>query len=163
MRAILIGILLIGVAPLIQAQSIERSAIGTAGQSVNTSTLELDISVGEVITAQSQTGINPQLSQGYVQPQIRSNISVLELKKSAFSLVAYPNPVTDQLNIKIESAIRESYIYGLYDLSGRLVLSGNINGFSGLVNTGGLSNGTYVLKLQTADLSSSQSIRFVKM
>lgn len=161
MKYILMIMLLLGAVNLSHAQSLEREVIGSAGISTSASGIELDYNVGETVTLKG--GTSNQVTQGFVQPTMRSNVSVLELNKASFSILAYPNPVNDLLNIIIESAQSEPYIYSVYDLSGRIVSKGNLDGLRGTVNTSALSNGTYVLKLQKADLSSTQSIRFIKM
>ena len=66
----------------------------------------------------------------------------------------YPNPVKDVLNV---SGCGDSFSYEIVDLTGRTVARGKS---VGTIGVSGLSNGVYLLKLQTEKQQSC--LRFVK-
>ena len=70
--------------------------------------------------------------------------SVNGMTKTSFSL--YPNPVTNQLNLTFNESIYTSY--RIYDLTGRSVLSGTVNGEDNMqIYVGSMQNGTYLLTI----------------
>lgn len=70
--------------------------------------------------------------------------SVNGMAKTSFSL--YPNPVTNQLNLTFNESIYTSYT--IYDLTGRSVLSGTVNGEDNMqIHVGSMQNGTYLLTI----------------
>ena len=70
--------------------------------------------------------------------------SVNGMAKTSFSL--YPNPVTNQLNLTFNESIYTSYT--IYDLTGRSVLSGTVNGENNMqIYVGSMQNGTYLLTI----------------
>lgn len=72
-------------------------------------------------------------------------IGVEELNSSAFSLS--PNPATDQLMISFASSQQNNTI-NVFDESGKLVLSQQVNGTQDRVNISELAVGTYSLSIQ---------------
>lgn len=77
---------------------------------------------------------------------------------NAASLVVYPNPVTDLLNI---SGKTELSGIAVVNLLGQTVLSQKVSGTTVTLNTGSLQNGTYILKVTSAD-GGSASMKIVK-
>lgn len=70
--------------------------------------------------------------------------SVDDITKTAFSL--YPNPATDRLNVSFNESMYTTY--QIYDLTGREIISGTINGKNNIqINVGSLQTGTYLLKV----------------
>jgi len=74
---------------------------------------------------------------------------------------AYPNPVIDRLNIKIDDD--ENYSIEVYDLSGKLVYAKNdITKSNSSINLTDLKNGLYIGKLKpTSDDTISKEIKIV--
>ncbi|PCJ38480.1 MAG: hypothetical protein COA99_11945 [Moraxellaceae bacterium] len=83
-----------------------------------------------------------------------ANVGVVELTpvESPFSVVLYPNPVGNNLNINIESEINGVIITTLYDLQGKVILQENQNVALGItkvsVDTSELESGYYMIRLQ---------------
>lgn len=156
-----IGIfILIGFALLVNGQSIERQVIGTAGGSVSVSNSELDYSVGEAVTLSSSTG---NLTQGFVQPSLITNVSIVKIEKEEFRVKAYPNPVRDQFNILVEAAYGESFTYEIIDQRGSILKSGEWNGAKGDINTSDLEAGSYVLRISGGESFQMKNLRFIKI
>ena len=71
-----------------------------------------------------------------------------EIKDVSKLVSAYPNPITDILNIDAKGVVAESY--SLYDLKGQLVAADVIVENKTQLSTGNLQTGVYVLKVKTA-------------
>ncbi|MGK4568555.1 ASPIC/UnbV domain-containing protein [Flavobacterium sp. 3HN19-14] len=88
-------------------------------------------------------------------PAINNRMSVTEgttlgtenVDSNTFSV--YPNPVADQLNIKVGNAMSTSESVQIFDLSGRLVASPAIS--NNAISVKNLSTGTYILLIKATD------------
>lgn len=59
-----------------------------------------------------------------------------------------PNPFTDRLSVKIEGAAGSTYIFIIYDVTGRIVKTENISSAgTSVINRGDLLNGIYFYKI----------------
>lgn len=102
---------------LLSAQSLERVAIASLGSStVASSSLQLSSTAGEsCVSSFSNTSL--MLSEGFQQG---TELPVaLEELTDEFSLTVYPNPVADQLSIRIESPTSMELEITLWDALGR--------------------------------------------
>jgi len=104
--------------------------------------------VGQVFYT-TVTGETGSVAQGVQQPWEISVISAVEDALSIdLSIVAYPNPATDYLILKIDpSAILEKYAVSLFDINGKMLLNKNIETFETQLTVGHLTQGTYFLKV----------------
>ncbi len=73
------------------------------------------------------------------------------------NLSVYPNPVNDVLNIAYTEDISD---VTLINMLGQMVLSQKVNAATAEINTSGLQNGNYILKVTTA--KGAASIKIVK-
>ena len=61
----------------------------------------------------------------------------------------YPNPFSNLLNVVAESTVEENYFYQIFDMSGRLVKSGEIDALKNQISMEEiLSPGLYILTLE---------------
>ena len=78
------------------------------------------------------------------------------------SLKVFPNPVKEQLNIRLESSLASQVQLSLMDIQGRVVLQEERNLNQGMnainINTQQLSKGCYLLRLQDEHFSHLQKI-----
>lgn len=89
-----------------------------------------------------------------------STLSVDEFNRSSASIITYPNPTTDLLNVVVENTfVPGDLTYSVVDLTGKVVKTGELNAEK-QINVQELTNGLYVLQL--ASKSKSKSITFVK-
>ncbi|KFC21679.1 T9SS type A sorting domain-containing protein [Chryseobacterium sp. FH1] len=77
---------------------------------------------------------------------------VNDIKKSAFSV--FPNPTADFLNVATKSKVESAQVY---DLSGKAV---NVSVSNNQIDVRNLAKGSYVVKIQTAEGTSTQ--KFIK-
>ena len=73
------------------------------------------------------------------------------------TLKVYPDPAKDILNV---SGILEEAAIGIFDISGKSILTGSLNDSFNKINISGLPRGVYILKLKIGD--SIVMKRFVK-
>jgi len=69
----------------------------------------------------------------------------------------YPNPASDFLNISLAGKPHGIYSYHIYNLTGKLIKTGELNEQSGMINVSDLQNGLYILKVD-ANPSYTQKI-----
>lgn len=83
--------------------------------------------------------------------------------KSAFNLIAYPNPVTDKLTVEFYTEKEEIYSVRLFDSTGRLILAEVKTAISGTnqkeICVRGISSGIYILQFKLND--KTEQIRVV--
>lgn len=80
------------------------------------------------------------------------------LKSPAMGLTVFPNPGSDQLNIRLESAMKEKAGYKIYNNLGQAIQSGTLSR-SGEINISGIRSGIYVIQITTP--SNQSSLHFV--
>ncbi|AZB26559.1 T9SS-dependent choice-of-anchor J family protein [Chryseobacterium bernardetii] len=96
-------------------------------------------------------------AEDYTVNVIASNLAVNEVSKKETSFKAYPNPVTDMLNIDSKVKVKSIQVT---DTSGRTVLSSEINQSKFNINLSNLSTGSYIV---TADTETGlQSVKVIK-
>ncbi len=81
-------------------------------------------------------------------------MSVGELNQLAVNV--YPNPVHSTLTIRLQNAT--SGTFELFDLSGKMILSGSLTGSSNTIDLSSLSSGTYLLKLNSGNASTQMPV-----
>lgn len=108
-------------------------------------------SVGQVVyTAVDNT--NGMVSQGVQQAYSISVISGIDIRANiSIDLVAYPNPVTDVLVLKITGTDLKDLSYALYDIGGKLIESKDISSVETKLNMVHLPGAGYVLKVNNND------------
>lgn len=106
--------------------------------------------------------INPCIGASYGQAEdytvnVLASLAVSEVNKKETSFKAYPNPVTDILNI--DSKVKVKSI-SVVDATGRTVMSSEINKDKFNINLSTLSSGIYMITAQTEN--GLQSIKVIK-
>lgn len=74
-----------------------------------------------------------------------STVSVYDLE---YNIQVYPNPASETININAEI---EMISYKLFDVQGKLILSGNINNHDTQIDINSIQKGTYLLQIITKD------------
>ena len=136
-----------------------QQVISSAGTTVTSTTAQLSWTVGEPVI---ETFIGPGaiLTQGF--HQTRYTVTVIDpVTIPGIILSVYPNPVTDDLNLDLKGERTERFRYRLYDLNGKLIISGKPEKQPETVEMTGFPVGTYLLKV-TGFNGFSQSFKIVK-
>jgi len=89
----------------------------------------------------------------------KTGISVIQCARegegSAMNILAYPNPVSDLLNVSFNSNKNQDVLVSMMDAAGRLVVVENRNAAEGSnkieLSVSGLASGIYTLQFRTAD------------
>ncbi len=127
----------------IQAQSIERQVIGSAGGSFSGS-FQVDWTAGETVVSTVTAG-SVMLTQGFHQPPEAPN--AVRMVQAPVNLTAFPVPTSDMLNLNWVGEKSEMNLE-LYNAAGNLVY----NGVWGLapnfqLDLGNYSQGIYMLRI----------------
>ena len=109
-------------------------------------------SIGQIAytTYSSDSGT---VKQGVIQPfqiSVVSSENVLEIN---LYFKAFPNPVTNLLNLEIMNFENQELTYELFDLNGRLLLSNNIIHSLTEISTIDFPPATYFLRVMNQELS----------
>jgi len=92
------------------------------------------------------TSTDKVLTQGFQQPLITVS-AVSELKFLGFNISAYPNPVADELTLKIDRDNLHGLQFILSDMNGKVILQKNITEKVTAIPFNQLPSGFYILKI----------------
>lgn len=112
---------LLAIPLLSNAQSISREVIGSAGEELSSTNIQLNISVGEAVITTLESP-NILLTQGFQQPEV--NLGTVDELQLNNEISMYPNPASDVLNLKFISneLSSEQIMVRIFDVGGQLVL-----------------------------------------
>lgn len=119
-----------------------QEVIASQGESYSGATAKVDFTIGEVII-HTGLGATVDLTQGFHQ----TNWKFTDLEDSApeLTIVVFPNPASDYLNIQTSDFKDITYV--LYDEAGRLVAQDQLLEETTAVRVGELAAGNYSLVL----------------
>ncbi len=155
------------------AQSIERAVLSGLGGSNYNSNFQIDYTLGESITASVQTGTFT-ITQGFQQPILDSTTNpgdssntITPLHKSLVEYSLYPNPASNEINIKLESNISTSVYFNIIDIKGKVVYrSQKAVAFPFRLqqsfSIAALVAGTYFLQILDSNHNTVASIKWIK-
>lgn len=96
-----------------------QTSVNTAGGEVKNSSGSVSYSIGQVAYT-SVSNSNGSVSQGVQQAFEISTLS-LEENKFNFTMNAFPNPTTENLNLRVGNYKQEKLAYKLIDLEGKVI------------------------------------------
>jgi hypothetical protein len=127
------------------AQTAAPQLVSSAGESFTNTVYNLDWSIGELVT-ETFTGSQNTLTQGFHQGTY--TISSIEGNLvNEFKIIAFPNPTTDLISIKIESSITENLRFAVMDLTGKVLQTGEVINNNQQINFSNYSFGTYLVTI----------------
>ena len=127
------------------AQTTLPELLSSAGDSFNNTSYQLDWSIGE-LTTETYTGSQNTLTQGFHQgTYIITNIYENPLLE--FTIIAFPNPTSDFISLKVESTKVESMQYTITDLSSRVLQIGKVLYETKQINFSNYAVGTYLISI----------------
>jgi hypothetical protein len=127
-----------------------QEAIPAAGGNATGQGGSVSFTVGQVVytTVSSQEHM---VSQGVQQPyEISVVTSSEEITLIGFDVQAYPNPATDFVTLRVESALNQHFqplAYELFDMTGRVLEKKNISASHTNIQMKHLAPATYFLKV----------------
>ena len=141
-KKILVLLLLAGASFTTMAQHATLSAGGEASGSGGTSSY----SIGQLVYT-TNSGVTGAISQGVQQPYIIQAITGLDELGISLNLIAYPNPTTDFVQLKVESEMLTDISYQLYNMQGKMLGSNKLTEIQTGIDMTSLSPATYILKV----------------
>lgn len=127
---------------LISITAIGQDVVSTQGSSYSNDNASIDFTIGEVVINTGTDG-NNDLTQGFHQSAWE--LVGIEDYAPAYEVFLFPNPTEDVLNIKTSSF--ENVIYSLFDLHGKLILTGVLVSEQTSIQVGQLIPGAYSMDL----------------
>ena len=101
-----------------------QESINATGSNASGSGGSISYSIGQVFYT-TNTGMNGFAAQGVQQPYEISVVTAIEATHGIdLSVLAYPNPTTDLLQLKVDASTSfgiQSMYYQLYDMNGKLL------------------------------------------
>ena len=121
-----------------------QEVISPQGESYSNSSGEVEFTIGETVISTFENGTNG-ITQGFHQ----SNLIISSIKDFTpnMDISIYPNPVMNQLTIKLTD-IKEGYHFDMVDMNGKLVKSNPIKNLENQVDLTALAAGVYMLILK---------------
>jgi len=139
LTAILLGLSL----SVLQAQEVVSASGGNASGNGGSASY----TVGQLFYT-TNYGTTGSIAQGIQQPfEISVVTAIEEAKEISLNCMAYPNPATDFLILKIEGALKTQCIVSLYDINGKLLQVKKLESNETSIFVGNLVPATYFLKV----------------
>jgi hypothetical protein len=137
---------------MITVQSITVKAqevINSSGGNASSIAGSVSYSIGQVIyTTNIET--NGSVAQGIQQPyEVYVITGVSEAKEINLSCIAFPNPTTDILKLKVNSDNLKELSFQLFDTNGKLLESRQINETETILQMNALPSGSYILNINS--------------
>jgi len=140
----------------INAQTLDRSVVAAAGQTLSGPSYSLQFTLGEPMT---QTFVNgEELSQGFQQEWLVVT-AVDDPEAESLEASVYPNPTFGLFNIECEDALQVS----VFDAMGKSILSKNLASGKNEMDIAQLATGFYVLVLQTKEGKKVKTFKLQKV
>ena len=146
MKKLLLLIILISTALFATSQGIVQQVYGSAGSYYSNGTYSLSSTIGETITA-TFNSTNNFLTQGFQQPNYLATL-VEDFDKNA-DIKVYPNPADYYINIDMGSTNLNDYMFELFDVTGKLLITGKISEKITKLDLGSFATDVYFIRLSS--------------
>ncbi|MBN2612831.1 MAG: T9SS type A sorting domain-containing protein [Bacteroidales bacterium] len=128
-----------------------QEAVLSSGGNASGSGGSVSYSVGQVLYTTISAG-SGTITQGVQQPFEISVVTGMEEAKGYELLIsAFPNPVTDNLQLKVERNYSDDLTCQLYDITGKLIEIMKIESKETVISMSNLLPGIYLLKIIRGD------------
>jgi len=145
MRSILFLIVLVTSSFVSISQTVEHHVISSTGTEIRNSNGELYFTVGEPASELLENE-DFQLTQGYHQGLFLF-VATEDVSKLPFEVKLYPNPAAEFVNITLVDISPVNFEYTLFDLNGKVQLTGSFSDLTERLSLSNLANSTYFLKI----------------
>ena len=142
----------------LQAQVAVPAAGGNASGSGGTGSY----TVGQVVYG-SSTGTNGSVAQGVQQAYVITVFTGVDNAGIELSYKVYPNPTTDNLNLKLINFEKSTYSYQLFDVSGKMLESKTIVAEETSISMQALTGGNYLLKIVETKPGAAKELKSFKI
>lgn len=117
-------------------------------------------SVGQVVYT-TNTSSNGNEAQGVQHAYEIYTLGVEETEINS-SLIAFPNPTSENVTLQLSDYNNENLTYQLFDMQGKQLSNGNIVAQQTQINMFGLPSATYVVTVVNEDYKKVQSFKIIK-
>jgi len=159
MKKLIIIIATLCTTQMLLAQSFTPEVFCSGSGSLTNGTTNVYWTLGETIILTGQTAAG-RLSSGFVQPSYI--LTSASSNKVDYGIKLFPNPTSDILTIQTNSTKLRNAHYQLFDLVGKEIINGNIDGDFTMINCNELTSSVYWLKISDANNQLVQSYKIVK-
>ncbi len=159
----------LGAIPVISWGQTQLSPQVFSSQGGNFSNAQFGMSytIGEMSAVSTISGGSTTLTQGFHQPD-KYQIALVESIDASWTADVYPNPLDEQLTLRLSTESLLNFTLDLFDAEGRKVIaSKTLNQVPGTktytVETSDLAAGAYLLRMTSTDGKHQRSFRITKM
>lgn len=124
-----------------------QQAIGNAGGNATGTGGTVAYSVGQVLYTTNNSSSNESVAQGVQQRYQIKTLLGDENFDIILQMAVYPNPTQNNLTLEVQHDNRNNMQYQLLDLTGRLLLSNNIDAKATPIEMTRYAGATYLLKV----------------
>lgn len=117
-------------------------------------------SVGQVVYT-TNTDASGTVSQGVQQAYEIFTLGIKETKLN-ISLLVFPNPTADNLNLQVSDYNNENLTYQVFDMQGKLLNNGQVTAEQTQINTASLPSATYFIHVVNQENKQVQSFKIIK-
>jgi hypothetical protein len=117
-------------------------------------------SIGQVVYT-TNTSSSGSVAQGVQNAYEIFTVSVEETTLN-ISLIAFPNPTTENLTLQISDFNKEKLAYQLFDMQGKLLSNGQVTAQQTQINTASLPAATYLINVVNQENKKVQSFKIIK-
>jgi hypothetical protein len=146
------------------SQSLTPTVIASAGNYYENGNLSLSYTLGELAVS-TLSNANLILTQGFQQPSLIIN-SVNNPGQIDWSIIAYPNPVADYLNVSFNFNDNQDIVLELSDITGKKVYLERYNNLIGIeeksINFSNLKSGIYILSIYNPQKTLIRTVKIQK-
>lgn len=162
MKTVLILMCLLSAAFHIQAQTISKQVFGSSGESLSNGSHTINFTVGEPIVGMIQNGVT--IHQGFWTELFSDGTLSVSTLTTEDSITVFPNPVVNYLNFHFTQNGTAHYKVALYDINGKIVLQASLQSQlqSSQLDISYLSNGMYLLTLESREINYQKSFKIIK-
>jgi len=158
-KLLLVALLILSAS--IKAQTLERTVISAAGETLTAGGASISFTAGETLVG--NVAENAAIDQGFWAVTYQTaNLSINEAVILKADMTAFPNPVTDQLTIISDT--ERSYTISIYDIAGRMVhKEDQLQATrSKTLDVSKLSSGIFLVTLSTLEGQALKTIKIIK-
>jgi hypothetical protein len=135
-----------------------QEVISSCGESVVSSNIQVDFTIGEVVTETYQTS-TVALTQGFHQT-FMSSVDVKELTDPLSSKIyVYPNPVRDRFTVEVKTEQSVGLSYEIVNMNGSRLQIGNLSSNRTEIPFKAKGKDTYILYVKT----NGQVVKTIKL
>jgi Secretion system C-terminal sorting domain len=147
------------------AQSVDPTVTSANGGSAVFSQGSIAWTIGEPIS-ETYTTTSNMATMGFHQPEVIIS-GLAEETDGNSSILLYPNPVADELNLNFTGLQEGTYQIAIYDALGKLIYTAkkevsSATSQSEVIKLDEVANGNYIISIVSTKNNYSKSIKFIK-